>query len=83
MGKRKNVHIQMPKPILYAKEEAFSFSIRLCSSWSITIECKHRFTLAKAKLLMMLNLTTTDHYVNDSDIVSITSIKARIRIDTQ
>ena len=37
----------------------------------------------KAKLLMMLNLTTIDHYVNDSDMVSITSIKARIRIVTQ
>ena len=47
MGKRKNVHIQMPTPILYANREAFSFSIRLCSSWSITIERKHRFTLAK------------------------------------
>ena len=68
-------------------ENAFSLSIRLCSSWSITIERQKPFYFSKirpkAKLLMMLNLTTIDHYVNDSDIVSIISIKVRIRIVTQ
>ena len=77
MGKRKKVHNQMPTLILYVKEEAFSFSAWLCSSWSITIECKHRLTLAKTRPILSVSKAKL-LICHNSDIVSITSKKREL-----
>ena len=74
MGKRKKEHNQMPMLIMYVKEEAFSFSVGLCSSWSITIEYKHRFTLAKTRPSLIVSKAKL-WICHNSDIVPITSKK--------